>query len=183
MPKAALKCRNRHLSADFCAWTSFKFDFDRQWRCGLCESGRLSMATPKSRTYRLHLSEEGTDIFLECHHRLARISRRFIPYGLTLTVAMLLIEALDGAELSDEVHAPAVNRLAGRIEHYVGASPSLAQAAAKMLDQVEASPDGGPAMTVARLLVTAIALMSASEDSEIARAYRRIGNGFSPHRS
>lgn len=138
------------------------------------------MATPRSRTYRLHLSEEGTERFLECHYRLARISRRFIPYGVTLTVAMLLIEALDGAELSDEISAPAVNRLTGRFEHFVGASPSLARAAAKMLDQVEVSPDGGPAITVARLLVTAIALMSASEDSEIARAYRRIGTGVSP---
>ncbi|WP_235523565.1 hypothetical protein [Sphingobium sp. Leaf26] len=51
------------------------------------------MATAKSRTYRLHLSEEGTDAFLEFHSRLARNVRRFIPYGATLTVAMLLIEA------------------------------------------------------------------------------------------
>ncbi len=141
------------------------------------------MATTKSRTYRLHLSEEGTDSFLECHSRLARIARRFIPYGATLTVAMLLIEALDGSELSDELCAPAVNRLTGRIEHFVGASPNLARAAAKMLEQVESSPGGGPAITTARLFTAAIALMSASEDSEIARAYRRIGTAFPPNNS
>ncbi len=136
------------------------------------------MATPKSRTYRLHLSEEGTDTFLECHCRLARIARRFIPYGATLTVAMLLIEVLDGSELSDELLAPAVKRLTGRIEHFVGASPHLAQKAAKMLEYVEISPDGGPAITTARLFTAAIAHMSASEDSEIARAYRRIGTAL-----
>ncbi|SEJ73056.1 hypothetical protein SAMN05518849_11245 [Sphingobium sp. AP50] len=136
------------------------------------------MATPKSRSYRLQLSEEGTDKFLECHYRLARIARRFIPYGATLTVAMLLIEALDGQELSDELSGPAVNRLSGRIEHFVGGAPNLAQAAATMLDQVEIAPDGGHAVTAVRLFTAAIALMSACEDSEIARAYRRIGNGF-----
>lgn len=136
------------------------------------------MATPRSRTYRLHLSEEGTDAFLKCHLRLARIARRFIPYGATLTVAMLLIEALDGSELVDELCAPAVDRLTGRIEHFVGASPNLAQAAARMLDCADFSPGGGPAITTARLFTTAIALMCASEDSEIARAYRRIGTAF-----
>ena len=138
------------------------------------------MATPKSRTYRLHLSEAGTERFLECHYRLARIARRFIPYGATLTVAMMLIEALDGAELSAEIHAPAVTKLSGRIEHFVGASPNLAHAAATMIEHVEISGGGGPAVTVSRLLISAIALMSASEDSEIARAYRRIGTAFLP---
>jgi hypothetical protein len=136
------------------------------------------MATAKSRTYRLHLSDEGTDAFLECHLRLARIARRFIPYGATLTVAVLLVEALDCPELSDELSAPRVNRLSGRIEHFVGASPNLAHAAARMLEQVEISLSGGPALTAARLFTAAIALMSASEDSEIARAYRSIGTAF-----
>lgn len=90
---SALRCRNRHFSAAFMRSDSFKREFGRQERCGFCESGRLFMATAKSRTYRLHLSEEGTDAFLEFHSRLARIVRRFIPYGATLTVAMLLIEA------------------------------------------------------------------------------------------
>ncbi|MGJ8480961.1 hypothetical protein [Sphingobium yanoikuyae] len=159
---------------------SFKIEFGRQETSGFCESERLSMVTPKSRTYRLHLSEEGTDTFLECHSRLARIARRFIPYGTTLTVATLLLEALEGPELSDELCAPVVNRLAGRIEHFVGASPCLAQAAAKMLDHIEIAPGGGPSVTAARLFMTAIALMSASEDSEIERAYRRIGTAFAP---
>lgn len=136
------------------------------------------MATPKSRTYRLHLSETGTERFLECHYRLARIARRFIPYGATLTVAMMLIEALDGQELSDELAAPAISRLTGKTEHFVGASPNLALAAAKMLEQVEISSGGGAGVTVARLLTTAIEVMSACEDSEIARAYREIGSAF-----
>jgi hypothetical protein len=178
MPKAALKCRNRHFSAAFMRMDSFKREFGRQERCGFCESGRLSMATPKSRTYRLHLSEEGTDAFLECHSRLARIARRFIPYGATLTVAMLLIEALDGPELCDELSAPAVIRLTGRIEHFVGASPDLAHAAARMIEHLAASGDSGSAVSITRLYTTAIALMSASEDSEIARAYRRMETAF-----
>lgn len=179
MPIAALKCRNRHFIAAFFAWTSFKREFDRQGRCGLCESGRQLVATPKSRTYRLHLSEEGTDMFLACHYRLARIARRFIPYGTTLTVAMTLTQALDGQELSDELSAQAVRRMSGRIEHFVGASPRLAEAAADMINRVEISHDGGP-ISVARLLLTAIAVMSACEDNEIARAYRGIGKAFLP---
>lgn len=38
VPKAALKCRNRHFSAAFFARSSFKAEFGRQERCGFCES-------------------------------------------------------------------------------------------------------------------------------------------------
>ena len=136
------------------------------------------MAMPKSRTYRLRLSEEGTDAFLTCHYRLARVVRRFTPYGATLTVAMLLAQELDGAELSAELSAPAVERLAGHIEHFVGASPDLREAAANMLGHVESAAHGGSRATMVRLFATAIALMCACDDREIARAYGRIGNAF-----
>ncbi|MGE6695669.1 hypothetical protein ACQKE8_24835, partial [Sphingobium limneticum] len=58
------------------------------------------------------------------------------------------------------------------------ASPDLAHAAARMIEHLAASGDSGSAVSITRLYTTAIALMSASEDSEIARAYRRIETAF-----
>ncbi|MFD1961670.1 hypothetical protein ACFSHP_26160 [Novosphingobium panipatense] len=57
-----------------------------------------------SRTYKLQLSGQGIDQFLACHCRVARLAKEFIPYGMTLYVAMSLLDASDPADIAAELN-------------------------------------------------------------------------------
>lgn len=111
------------------------------------------MTGHRSRTYRLRLSEEGTDLFLAQHHRLARIARGFIPYGATLGVAVMLMEKVETDELVAELTMPSLNRLAE--SDLIGVRPS-----------------------VGALHNLAIMLMESSEDHELAKAWQRVQAGI-----
>lgn len=136
------------------------------------------MAGNRSRTYRLTLSSEGTDLFLACHCRLARIAKSFIPYGATLSVALLLISTMDTDELVAELSMPSLKQLAGNDEHYVGASTQLTPLAVAILGRIENSGQIDARPTIGKLHVAAIAVMSASEDRALARAYRQLSTAF-----
>jgi len=136
------------------------------------------MVGNRSRTYRLHLSSEGTDLFLACHYRLARIARSFIPYGATLSVALLLMGSVDTDELVAELTMPSLKKLVGNEEHYVGASAQLKPFAGAILERVAASDHIDARPTVAKLHVAAIAIMAASEDRALARAFQRLSGAF-----
>lgn len=136
------------------------------------------MAGNRSRTYRLRLSKEGTDLFLSCHYRLARIAKSFIPYGATLSVAMLLIGAMDIDELAGELSMPSVKRLAGNEEHFVGASAQLTNYATAILERLEASSLIANRPAVGKLHVVAIAFMAACEDHALAQAFQKLPFAF-----
>lgn len=136
------------------------------------------MTGNRSRTYRLRLSNEGTDLFLSCHYRLAKIAKRFIPYGATLSVAMLLLGAMDIDELAGELAMPSVKRLAGEEEHFVGASAQLTRYAAMILDRLEGSSLIGNRPAIGKLHVAAIAVMAACEDHVLAQAFQKLPFAF-----
>lgn len=136
------------------------------------------MAGHRSKTYRLQLSDEGTDLFLSCHSRLARIARNFIPYGATLSVALILADTMDAEELVAELAMPSCKRLAGKKDHYVGASAHLRPFAANILERVARSDHISVRPTIGRLYLAAIAVMAASEEQALANAYRRLPSLF-----
>ena len=129
------------------------------------------MAKGSSRSYRLRLSAEGTDLFLACHYRLARLTRCFIAYGATLSVAMRLLEQLDDEELIAELMTPKLPALGGNAEYFVGASPTLAQVAASVLERVDRSGSFAVPPPVHAIYVAALTLMASSEDPLLLQAY------------
>lgn len=136
------------------------------------------MTGHRSRTYRLRLSEEGTDLFLAQHHRLARIARSFIPYGATLGVAVILMEKVETDALVAELAMPSLKHLAGKCEHFVGATAALNSATGAILNRLEESDLVGVRPSAGALHVLAIALMASCEDSELAKAWQRMHAGI-----
>jgi hypothetical protein len=132
------------------------------------------MTGHRSRTYRLRLSEEGTDLFLAQHHRLARIARSFIPYGATLGVAVMLMEKVETDALVAELAMPSLKRLVGKCEHFVGATAALNGATDSILNRLEESDLIGVRPSVGALHNLAIALMESCEEQELAKAWQRV---------
>ncbi len=132
------------------------------------------MTRHRSRTYRLRLSEEGTDLFLAQHYRLARIARSFIPYGATLGVAVMLMEKVETDALVAELAMPSLKRLAGKCEHFVGATAALNGATGAILNRFEESDLIGVRPSIGALHVLAITIMESCEDSELAKAWQRM---------
>ncbi|MBJ7439930.1 MAG: hypothetical protein JHD35_13000 [Sphingopyxis sp.] len=136
------------------------------------------MTGHRSRTYRLRLSEEGTDLFLAQHHRLARIARGFIPYGATLGVAVMLMEKVETDELVAELTMPSLKRLAGKCEHFVGATAAINDATGAIVNRLAESDLIGVRPSVGALHNLAIMLMESSEDHELAKAWQRVQAGI-----
>ena len=136
------------------------------------------MTGHRSRTYRLRLSQEGTDLFLAQHHRLARITRSFIPYGATLGVAVMLMEKVETDALVAELTMPSLKRLAGKCEHFVGATAALNGATDSILSRLAESDLIGVRLSVGALHNLAIMLMESCEDHELAKAWQRVQAGI-----
>jgi len=132
------------------------------------------MAARRSRTYRICLSHEGTELFLSCHCRLARLMARFIPYGATLFVAVLLAEASDPAELVAELEDRSINRLFGSAEHFVGASGRLSNIVEAICDRLIEQDGIRDRPPVARIQLASLTIMAGSEDGELVQGYHRM---------
>lgn len=129
------------------------------------------MAKGRSRSYRLRLSGEGTDLFLGCHCRLARLTRSFVAYGATLAVAMSLLERLDDDEIVAELMMPDLPRLSGAAEYFVGAPPALAKLVVSIQERLDQTASFAVLPPVNIIYVAALALMSSSEDMSIMQAH------------
>ena len=134
------------------------------------------MTERQSRTYRLCLSPEGTDLFLVCHGRLARLVNNLNSYGTTLFVAILIAEASDPSEIVAELELPRLRRLIGQKEHFVGASARLGRIAGTIAERVGRSDSLSDKPKLNVLYAACIALMAVSEDKALKAAYGRINN-------
>lgn len=92
-----------------------------------------------SRTYKLRLSDEGIGLFLECHCRLARLEREFIPYGATLATAVVLLETSEPRDLMVELATLRFARCLGDTVRFVGTSIALKPAIDRILLALRAS--------------------------------------------
>lgn len=131
------------------------------------------MTSAISRTYRLQLSRDGLLCFLDCHARLARLACDFIPYGMTLNVAITLLDRLDDAEVAAELASPASARMAGDIVRFVGFSPRLADLMTQIVLRMERSLEMGVRPTRARLAMAGLSCFLSADEQELALAYAR----------
>jgi hypothetical protein len=130
------------------------------------------MARSGSRTYKLRLSDQGIDLFLACHCRLARLVRDFIPYGATLSVAVLLLDRLGVEDIAAELETRACDQLAGDIERFVGCSNELANVMRRVVERLEASEQFGCKPPIGKLYIVGLVSFKVVEDGELTDAYR-----------
>ncbi len=132
------------------------------------------MGRSLSRTYTLRLSDEGIVLFLSCHCRLAHIAKDFIPYGMTLAVAVTLLDRLDSAEIAAELARLPVRRIDGPHVRFVGGSARIADVARTIAARLEASGDVAAAPAIGRLHGAGLLCFESAEAAELERAYRAV---------
>ena len=132
------------------------------------------MGRAASRTYKLRLSEQGIDLFLGCHHRLALLVRDFIPYGVTLSVAVLLLDHLNVDDIASELETQTCQASAGDRIRFVGCSSEVADIMARICDRLLASDRFCQIPPIGRLYIVGLATVRAAEDNELREAYHRL---------
>ena len=120
------------------------------------------------------MSRKGTEEFLACHYRLAKMTRSFVPYGTTLFVALLIAEATDTFELADELELPATQKLLGRQIHCVGTRSLFQTVVDRLSDRLESCTYFGKKPRPGILYAAGVALMAEADDNTIYTAYERL---------
>jgi hypothetical protein len=134
--------------------------------------GDLRVAARASRAYKLKLSRRGIALLLECHSRLCNLVGDLLPYGMTLRVAVALLDSMPIDELAAELGCEELATFSGGDTHFVGTSPDLAAMAASQLDRVRAAGTIGAARQTGTLYLAALSAMRAAEDRILASTYR-----------
>jgi hypothetical protein len=124
----------------------------------------------RSRTYKLQLSEEGIDLFLQCHWRLARMMREFIPYGVTLSVAVAVLEMQDACEIAAELEAPRCGQTVGPDIRYVGSTYGVVDACARIAEKLIEAQEVAAPPRMARLYAAALGTLTSADDQQIREA-------------
>lgn len=126
-----------------------------------------------SRTYKLLLSDQGVVLFLGCHCRLAHLVRDFIPYGVTLAVAVTLLATLDPSDIAAEVETQKFARSCGTHVHFVGSSARLVDTVAKIKRKLRDSNEFSVPPAAGKLYVAALISFESAEDKQLLDAYRQ----------
>ncbi|RJG53162.1 hypothetical protein D0Z70_17230 [Sphingobium terrigena] len=140
------------------------------------------MGKAASRTYKLRLSDQGIDLFLACHYRLAQVLRDFIPYGATFSVAVALLERMDPDDIAAELETRSCLQCTGDKTCFVGSSAELAEIMQLVCERLVASDRFAQSPPVGKLYVVGLASFRTAEDKDLAQAYRRIA-GQRPRRA
>lgn len=119
-----------------------------------------------SRTYKLRLSDEGIDLFLHCHDRLARLRRDFIPYGATLATAVAMLDNREPREIIAELGTLRFSRCLGDQVRFVGTSIALSPMIAKLTSRLAVAKGHGRMPTSGHLyIVGLLTIKSAADDA------------------
>lgn len=127
----------------------------------------------QSRTYKLRLSGDGIDLFLKCHCRLAHLLGDFIPYGLTLSVAVAVLEKQAPEDVIAELETLRCKRALGSQVRFVGSSPDLAEATRRIADRLLASDHIASAPRTGFIYAAALGTLISTADDEIVSVARR----------
>jgi hypothetical protein len=130
------------------------------------------VAARTSRAYKLKLSRRGIALLLECHSRLCNLVGDLLPYGMTLRVAVAMLERMATEELLAELDCDELATFSGANTHFVGTSPRLAVLAAAQLDRLRAAGPSGAVLQTGQLYVAALVAMRAAEARPLTPTYR-----------
>ena len=132
------------------------------------------------RTITLQLSENGVDLVLDCHTRLAKCVHMLVPYRATLSVSICLLDRCDMQRIADEV-----DRIDGRCFHggipaFLPIYPQLARKAAEFGTELGTEQFLFSKVPARKVHLTALyRMLTIHHHSEIIEAYRRV-NELSP---
>lgn len=130
-------------------------------------------AMRSSRTYKLMLSDDGIDLYLACHHRLSCLLRDFIPYGVTLAVAVSFLDRLDACDIAAELERRKFVRCLGTRPRFVGSSGQLANRVGQLRTKLKESNEFAKLPSVAMLYIVALLSLESAEDEQLIEAYHR----------
>ncbi|WP_313802603.1 hypothetical protein [Sphingobium sp.] len=128
----------------------------------------------QSRTYKLRLSKAGIDLFLRCHCRLAHLLQDFIPYGVTLMVAVAILECQEVCEVAAELDARRWHHCVGDNIRFVGASTALIDAARRVSDKLLMQQEISTSPQTGHLYIVALFSLAAAEDRQLVEAFGRV---------
>ncbi|WDF74232.1 hypothetical protein [Novosphingobium sp. KACC 22771] len=134
------------------------------------------MANPRSRAYKLQLSEHGIQLFLRCHGRLCCVVGDFLPYGSTLFVAVSLLRLCAVKDLPGELLAPDIKGYGGRLIRYVGTSPGLSGTVQEIAASLEESGLVHPSPQTWKIFLAALNHMEAVSDQELRRIFCAVAH-------
>ena len=135
----------------------------------------------RSRTYKLRLSPQGIDLFLDFHGRLARLLCDFIPYGLTLSVAIAILESRGADDVFETLQERRFHVCLGKETRFVGTTIQLTQIMTRIAARLAESREFSQATKLGHLYLTAILLATSAEDQELLDAHRRFAENRFAH--
>ncbi|BAI99051.1 MULTISPECIES: hypothetical protein [Sphingobium] len=128
----------------------------------------------QSRTYKLRLSKEGIDLFLQCHCRLAHLLQNFIPYGVTLMVAVAILEGQDACDVVAELEEQRLHHCIGDNIRFVGSSTALIDATKRVSDKLLNRHECPSAPQMGHLYIIALLSLASAEDRQLVEAFERV---------
>lgn len=131
------------------------------------------MRPTKSRAYKLQLSPEGIQLFLRCHCRLCRLAGDLLPYGMTLLVAVTLLDECDVEAQAIEVLNPDLVHYGGKIIRYVGTSSELSLTVGRIGEGIGRTGMVHPPPPVWKVFLVALAHMDSIADEVLLHGLRR----------
>ena len=135
----------------------------------------------RSRTYKLRLSPQGIDLFLDFHGRLARLLCDFIPYGLTLSVAIAILESRGADDVFETLQERRFHVYLGEETRFVGTTIQLTQIMTRIAARLAESREFSRATKLGHLYLAAILLSMSAEDQELLDAHRRFAENRFAH--
>jgi hypothetical protein len=132
----------------------------------------------RSRTYKLRLSPQGIDLFLDFHGRLARLLCDFIPYGLTLSVAIAILESRGADDVFETLQERRFHVCLGEETRFVGTTIQLTQIMTRIAARLAESREFSRATKLGH---AAILLAMSAEDQELLDAHRRFAENRFAH--
>lgn len=109
-------------------------------------------------------------MFLQCHLRLAKLMREFIPYGVTLSVAVSVLEMQEACEIAAELEAPRCRQCVGPGIRFVGSTYGLVDACTRIVEKLITAQEVPAAPRMARLYVAALGALTSADDQQIRQA-------------
>ena len=133
------------------------------------------MVTRPSRAYKLKLSPVGIALFLDCHNRLCHLVGDLLPYGTTLRVSVMILEAMPTEELVSHLGEENLIAFIGSEIRFVGTSPDLAAVTAQLSDRAISSGALAKAPRTWLLFIAALSCMRVADDAFVLRTYTGLG--------
>lgn len=131
-----------------------------------------------SRTYKLRLSDEGFDLFLRCHSRVASISRQFIPYGFTLEVSVAMLNKEEACDIAADLLSYECSRAMGRRTHFVGASTNVAAIVREIAVRLVRNQEFSVAPKFLQIHIAALLCLITADEEAIVGAIDKAGRNF-----